>query len=192
MRQLDSSPELVYLFVGGVENSTPREPISVTRQPLFSIVPILVLLCSPGAFAFRNCAAENSDAFSASTQYIVGEIAFDPDTGWASGTETTYNHSNRGFEGHTECHVTYELSGVFEATSGTLVLDGHRTNHSTSCSTEMIGALYPTERSYAIQIEFIGDGSTRVLFADSGELLARGDWSSGSTAYRTRETCDIF
>jgi hypothetical protein len=142
--------------------------------------------------AFRSCAQENSDAYTASTQYVVGEIAFDPDTGNASGTETTYNHSNTSTTEPGECHVTYELTGSFESASGTLVMDARRTNHSISCSPEIIEASYPPERLYALLIELGGDGRARVHLADNGELIAQGEWSSGSTAYRTRETCTIF
>jgi hypothetical protein len=142
--------------------------------------------------AFRTCDADNSDAFSASTQYVVGEIAFDPTTGLASGTETTYNHSNSALQGLGECHVTYELTGSFEASSGTLVMDARRTNHSASCPPEFIDADYPPERLYALLIELGGDGNASVHLADNGELIALGEWSPGSTAYRTRETCTMF
>ena len=144
------------------------------------------------AQAFRTCTTEDSDAYTASTQYVVGETAFDPDTGLASGTETTYNHSNTSLQGFGECHVTYELTGSFESSSGTLVLDARRTNHSVSCSAEFIEVSYPRERLYALLIELGGDGRATVHLADNGELLAQGEWSPGSTAYRTRETCTMF
>jgi hypothetical protein len=144
------------------------------------------------ASAFRSCVAEHSDAYTASTRYVVGEIAFDPTTGTASGTETTYNHSNAAFPGFGECHVTYELSGSFESASGTLVLDARRTNHSAACPPDFIATGYPAERLYALLIKLGGDGSTLVHLADNGELIAQGEWSPGSTAYRTPETCTMF
>ena len=144
------------------------------------------------ALAFRSCAEENSEAYTATTQYVVGEIAFDPETGNATGTETTYNHSNTSSSDLGECHVTYELTGSFESASGTLVMDARRTNHSHSCSPEFIETSYPPERLYALLIELGGDGRAQVHMADNGELIAQGEWSPGSTAYRTRETCTMF
>ena len=156
------------------------------------LVLVVSFAAAKNALAFRSCDAENSDAYTASTQYVVGEIAFDPITGIASGTETTYNHSNTAFEDFGECHVTYELSGSFESASGTLVLDARRTNHSAACPPDFIAVDYPAERLYALLIELGGDGSTLVHLADNGELIAQGEWSPGSTAYRTPETCTMF
>lgn len=152
----------------------------------------LAVVPNSPAFAFRNCDMENSFAFSAATQYVVGEISFDGTTGLASGTETIYNHANRESEGFTVCHVTYEFSGVFEPVSGTFVLDGRRTNYSLTCPGELIAMTYPSERLYALYIEFDMDGSAAVHSAANGELLARGDWGDGATVYRTGEECTIF
>lgn len=161
------------------------------RTSLLSI--LVVLVCVPAdVAAFRTCASENSEAYTASTQYVIGEIAFDSTTGLATGTETTYNHSNAGFQEFGECHVTYELTGSFESASGTLVLDARLTNHSATCPADFIAADYPDERLYALSIELAVDGSTQVHLADNGELLAQGEWSPGSTAYRTEETCSMF
>ncbi len=152
----------------------------------------LMLISSQQVFAFRNCDMENSFAFSAATQYLVGEILFDQTTGQASGTETIYNHANREFEGFTVCHVTYELSGVFEPVSGTFVLDGTRTNHSVACPGELIALTYPSERLYALYIEIDADGSTAVHSAASGALLAKGDLDGEAIAYSTGEECTIY
>jgi hypothetical protein len=64
------------------------------RLTLLVLISSLTLAWSGGSSAFRGCDTENSFAFSASTQYAVGEIAFDTATGVANGTETTYNYSN--------------------------------------------------------------------------------------------------
>jgi hypothetical protein len=164
----------------------------MAARSAFLLIPLIAAICAGEVRAFRACDVDNSDAYTASTQYVVGEIAFDPATGIASGTETTYNHSNASLQGLGECHVTYELTGSFESSSGTMVLDARRTNHSVSCSPEFIEASYPPERLYALLIELGGDGRALVHLADNGELIAQGEWSTGSTAYRTRETCSIF
>lgn len=157
-------------------------------------VTLLALLFFPsfGVHAFRTCDMNNSFAFSAATQYMVGEILFDETTGQATGTETIYNHANREFEGFTVCHVTYEFSGVFEPSSGTLVLDGTRTSHSATCPGDLIALTYPSERLYALYVEFEGNGRTAVHSATSGELLAQGDLDGAAIAYRTGEECTIF
>ena len=159
-----------------------------------SLILSLVAVCfySTQVSAFRTCTSENSEAYIASTQYVVGEIDFDPTTGLASGTETTYNHSNTAFLDVGACHVTYELTGSFESASGTLVLDARRSNYSAACPSDYIEVDYPAERLYALSIELAGDGTTQVHLADSGELIARGEWKAGSTAYRTPETCTMF
>lgn len=164
----------------------------MTARSFLSLALAAACILPTQASAFRACESENSEAYTASTQYVVGEIDFDPITGMASGTETTYNHSNTTFRDVGECHVTYELSGSFESASGTLVLDARRTNHSAACPPEYIATDYPAERLYALLIELAGDGSTQVHLADSGELIAQGEWKAGSTAYRTPETCTMF
>ena len=158
----------------------------------FIIFLVLSLAWSGNTAAFRTCAVENSAAFAAATHYIVGEIAFDGATGHASGTETTYNHSNRDSEGFSVCHITYELSGVFEPVTGTFLLDANRTSHSLACPDNLITVEYPNKRSYVFQIDFESDGSSAVRLADNGELLAQGDWSAGKMTYRTAEDCTVF
>lgn len=162
------------------------------RLIVLALVCTLALAWSGSGSAFRGCNTENSFAFSASTQYAVGEIAFDSATGVANGTETTYNYSNREAEGFSHCHVTYEFSGIFEPGSGTMVLDARRTNHSDTCPLDMIEVEYPDTRRYLWQVEFKDDKTAQVLLADSGEVMASGEWGSGKTLYRTDEKCTIF
>lgn len=162
------------------------------KRNLYLLASCIALSHPLTAFAFRSCTVENSQAFSAATRYVVGEIAFDHITGQASGTETTYNHANNRPGEFGECHVTYALSGSFESASGTLVLDARRTNHSATCPPELVAAEYPAERLYALVMRLSGDGHALVHRADSGELLARGEWSAGATSYKTREICTMF
>jgi hypothetical protein len=158
---------------------------------------ILIALCpllwwAAGANAFRNCDVSESYAWSASTHYTVGEIAFDGITGTASGTETRYNFSNHATAGSGECHVTYELSGTYDAVVEVFTLDATRSNYSDSCPPELLGAQYPPSRLYALQMAFSEDGSARVSSAASGQLLASGSWESGRAVYKTPEECEIF
>ena len=147
---------------------------------------------SQDASAFRTCDIENSYAFSATTQYMVGEIIFDWHDGSASGTKTIYNYANETEEGDSECHVTYELTGSYSPGSGTFVLDAHRTNASTACSLELLGSAYPEDRTYSFQMEFAGDGTVEVHHADNGDLFAEGSFENGKTVYKTPERCSIF
>lgn len=161
------------------------------KQTILSSVLLVSLLGPNTGFAFRTCASEATDIYSAATRYVVGEIDFDDATGEASGTETTYNYVNRDSEGHNECHVTYELSGIVEPGSGTFVLDAQRTNHSATCALDLLEAKYPEKSLYVLQMTFAGDGTTRVHVADSGEFFANGDWHSGKTVYKTSEGCTV-
>lgn len=154
---------------------------------------LLICLCWAGeALAFRNCGIDNSQAFAAATHYTVGELAFDDTTGQAGGTETTYNYSNRDFDGFSECHVTYELTGSYEPVSRTFLLDARRTNHSSACPARLIKLQYPDELVYALQVSVADDGKPVVLQADSGEHFASAIWSEGRTAYQTGEKCTVF
>lgn len=161
------------------------------KQTILSGVILVGLIGPNTVFAFRTCANEATDIYAAATRYVVGEIDFDDATGEASGTETTYNYANRDSEGHNECHVTYELSGIVEPGSGTFVLDAQRTNHSATCALDLLEAKYPEKSLYVLQMTFEGDGTTRVHVADSGEFFANGDWRSGKTAYKTSEGCTV-
>ena len=162
------------------------------RLNLILLLSFFALAWSSGTAAFRVCDTDNSYAFSASTQYSVGEIAFNRGTGLANGTETTYNYSNRETEGFSQCHVTYEFSGIFEPGSGTLVLDAQRTNQSATCPQDLITVEYPDTRQYILQVEFNEDKTSQVLLADSGEVMASGEWGNGKMLYRTDEKCTIF
>jgi len=153
---------------------------------------LVAVLWHGGALAFRSCDTENSQAFSAATQYTVGELVFDQLTGTASGTKTIYNFANHYGDGRAECHITYELSGSYGAGSGTFVLDAKRTNFSTGCPQELIANDYPPDRTYALQMNFSESGAADVNYADNGELLARGSWEHGRTVYKTGEACTIF
>ena len=161
-------------------------------RPLILIAPAIVLLWSASAAGFRACDIDNSYAFSAATRYVVGEISFDPVTGQASGTETTYNYANQDDDGFTECHVTYKLSGIFEPGTGTFLLDTERTNHSVTCQEDFISINYPDTGRYALQMDFDPDGTSLVNSADSGQLVASGEWRPGRTNYKTIEECTIF
>lgn len=164
----------------------------MSRRGLFYVVLALNCSWAPGANGFRTCDQENSEAFSASTQYVVGEISFNRDTGIASGTETTYNYANRAFEGFSQCHVTYELSGSYESSTETFILDARRTAHSSTCPDFLIDLEYPSDQTYALQMTFDSGGASAVHRADSGEFLAYGSWEGGRTNYKTDEKCTIF
>lgn len=152
----------------------------------------LALCWVPGAAGFRNCGAEYGNAWSAASHYTVGEIAFDGTTGTASGTETRYNYSNHDAGGTGECHVTYELTGTYDAVVEVFTFDATRTNYSASCPPALLGAEYPPSRLYALQMAFAEDGSAVVRSAASGETLASGSWGSGRAVYKTVEQCTIF
>ena len=157
------------------------------------LLPLLAaMLFADAALAFRSCDLENSEAFEARTRYVVGEIDFDAVTGAAGGTETTYNYSNRGEAGFTECHVTYELSGSYEPVSRTFLLNARRSNHSSVCPASLIKFRYPDELVYSLQVSFADDGEPVVLQAASGQFFAEATWSEGRTAYKTGEECTIF
>jgi hypothetical protein len=163
------------------------------------IVKKYVLICLflalgwvPGASGFRSCDMADSYAWSASTHYTVGEIAFDAVTGRASGTETRYNFSNDAGDGTGECHVTYELTGTYDVGVEVFTLDASRTNYSESCSPALLGVEYPQSRLYALQMAFNEDGTARVSSAASGEMLASGSWQAGRAFYKTAEECTIF
>lgn len=159
---------------------------------LLVILSTSCLLWADAAGAFRSCDTANSKAFAAFTRYTVGELAFDATTGMAGGTETTYSYSNRAFEGFTECHVTYELSGNYEPVSKTFLLDARRSNHSSACPDALIDIQYPDQAVYAFQVIIPDSGNPVVLLADSGEFFASATWSDGRTAYKTNESCTIF
>ena len=164
----------------------------MTGRGFSCMVPLVALAWVDWAIAFRGCNTGDDGVYATATRYVVGEVTYEGATGQASGTETTYNHIDREFEGFTECHVTYELTGSYEASSGTLILDALRSNHSIECPADLIAATYPANQYYALQMQLQTDGEAEVRFADSGELLAKGRWGSGKMTYRTTEKCTIL
>ncbi|MBK6511134.1 MAG: hypothetical protein IPG06_18000 [Haliea sp.] len=96
------------------------------KRILLYLGGFLIVLSANTVAAFRNCNTQDSDAWSASTRYTVGEISFDAASGLASGTETNYNYSNAHADGIGECHVTYELSGTYVPVVEVFVLNARR------------------------------------------------------------------
>jgi len=157
-----------------------------------SIASGLALIWASSASAFRTCETQDSDAWSASTRYTVGELSFDDATGSASGTETFYNYSNTYAAESGECHVTYELAGSYVAGVEVFVLNATRTNYSDSCPPALLRIEYPETLSHSFQMEYASVGSAVVNSADSGEQLAGGSWQPGRAVYKTGEKCSIF
>ena len=157
-----------------------------------TVAGALALVWASTAAGFRNCETEESAAWSASTRYTVGELAFDDATGSASGTETFYNYSNTYAAGAGECHVTYELSGSYVAGVEVFVLNATRTNHSDSCPPALLRIEYPETLSHSFQMEYENDGTAMINSAESGELVAGGSWQPGRAVYKTGEQCSIF
>ena len=85
----------------------------MNRQRVFTLIGFVACSLAGPALAFRSCPGADSDQLGAATQYMVGELSFDADTGLAGGTQTTYNYTSTTGEGGSECHVTYELAGNF-------------------------------------------------------------------------------
>lgn len=164
----------------------------MNRQPVFVLIGFVACSLAAPALAFRSCPGADNDQFGAATQYMVGELSFDADTGLAGGTQTTYNYTSMAGEGVSECHVTYELAGNFLPVSNIFVLDATRTNYSENCTSDLIDYDYPETRSYLLQMQFAADGSSVVNMADSGEVLARGSWASGRALYKTDEQCTLL
>jgi hypothetical protein len=189
---MDIAPVLSYLLSSGV-NPMPHRCRDM-RNKAFFVISLAASLCWSGsAVAFRSCAIPDSHAYRASTRYVVGEIAFDEQTGQAHGTETTYNYSNQADVGFSECHVTYELSGSYiPGQEGVFVLDATRTNYSDSCPSRLIESRYPQTQLYALQMEFGHDSRSTVSIAGSGEFLADGNWAVGRVLYKTEEECTII
>ena len=144
------------------------------------------------ASAFRNCGNDDSEAWSAATRYIVGEVDFDDTTGLASGTETIYNYSNSYDTDNGECHITYELSGSYVPGVEVFVLNGDRTSYSDTCPTDLLRDQYPADRLLSFQMEPAQDGSAVVSRADSGISFAEGSWQPGKAVFKTGELCAVF
>ena len=164
----------------------------MSGKRIVSISCGFALLWGGSASAFRSCDTQDSDAWSATSRYSVGELTFDDTTGSASGTETFYNYSNAYPAGPGECHVTYELNGSYVAGVEVFVLNATRTNYSDSCPPALLRIEFPETLSHSFQVEYASDGSALVNSADSGELLAGGSWQPGRAVYKTGEQCSIF
>lgn len=157
-----------------------------------SVATCLALTWASSASAFRNCETQDSDAWSASTRYTVGELAFDDTTGIASGTETIYNYSNTYAPGMGECHVTYELSGSYVAGVEVFVLSATRSNFSDSCPPALLSVEYPETKVHSFQMAHAQDGSAVLNNGDNGDFLADGSWQPGKAVFKTGESCSIF
>lgn len=151
----------------------------------------LTLLLASNVEAFRNCNTQDSDAWSASTRYTVGEINFDAASGLASGTETNYNYSNAYADGIGECHVTYELSGTYVPVVEVFVLNARRSNYSDTCPHSLLRLAYPPYRFHNLQAELAPDGSAVVNNVENGDFPAFGVWQPGAVVYKTEEECSI-
>lgn len=151
----------------------------------------LVVLAWPGtSAAFRTCPVEYTDAYRVESHYLVGELDYDAAARAAGGSETHYNFSNQHPAGVAECHVTYELSGIFAPESGLFLLEATRSSVSHTCEPEFVAAEYPRYRNYTLAVVFSGEGRARLYRAESGELLAEGDWpQEGLLSYKTPERC---
>ncbi|RLQ20573.1 hypothetical protein DWB85_16855 [Seongchinamella sediminis] len=157
------------------------------------VVPVLATLCQSNALAFRNCEQQDdAAAYRGSSGYSVSEIEFDPLTRVATGTETHYNYAN-GASGHIiECHVTYELRGVYDASSALFLLSATRSNQSQSCEPDFITYNFPLHRSYTVQVDALADGEASVRHADNGDRFASADWQRRHMSYSTEESCELM
>lgn len=163
-----------------------------TAGRLLSVILALGVLASP-AQGFRNCQRQADDHFfRGSSSYQVSELEFDLESRAATGTETHYNFSTGNGGGIRECHVTYELNGIYDEGSALFLLDADRRNQSVSCDEATVNARFPDYLSYSLTVR--EESATRVLVsrAESGEVLARGDWSKGYITYKTAEECELY
>ncbi len=161
------------------------------RRYLTALLPLLLATAQP-VQAFRNCQIEgDSNAFRGSSRYLVGELTYEAGTGSASGTETHYTYSNAGPAGLAECHVTYELTGIYDDAGALLLLDAERTNQSRDCDPGFVDTEFPSYRSYSMTLRQSGEGLTELVDASSGLVMASGDPSGGALLYRTAESCSL-
>jgi hypothetical protein len=160
-------------------------------RPAFAMLALAVGGASAPVQAFRDCGVEDSGAWTALSRYVVGELGYDDATGAASGTETHYNYSNLTSAG-AECHVTYELDGVFEPFNRALVLEARRSNLSPDCDPEFVDAEYPEYLSYYLELALAEDGRAEIRHSDTGAVFASGDWGHGALAYKTEEQCFLM
>lgn len=170
-----------------------RSPLQATALlPLF----LTALVCSgwhTSAMAFRNCDPnQDSSVFRGSSSYFIGELEFNAVSGQTIGTETHYNYSNLDASGVRECHVTYEITGVYESASALFLLDAKRSGQSVACEQAFIDTRYPEFAAYTLQVSVGDDGSVEVLRADSGETVGVGAWHQDSVSYKTQEICELY
>jgi hypothetical protein len=161
-------------------------------RPVFALLALTVGTPAGPALAFRDCGVEDSGAWAALSRYVVGELGYDDATGATSGTETHYNFSNLEPRGVAECHVTYELDGVFESFNGAFMLEARRSNLSPNCDPGFIDTEYPEFLSYYLEVRFSADGRAEMRRSDTGEVYASGDWGHGALAYKTEERCFLM
>ena len=172
---------------------TETNPIGMLINRHALCYAISLFIAGPeSANAFRNCNVGDGTAWSATTEFRVGELVFNDATGSASGRETIYIFSNTYGEGLGECHVTYELSGSYVAGVDFFVLDGVRSSHSNACPRNILEAQYPLDLRFSIQMERQQDGSLVVNSASNESYIAHGNWKEGSAYYKTEERCKIF
>ncbi len=170
----------------------PTNTAMLPARPACTLLALAIGAPPGAALAFRDCGVEDSGAWSALSRYVVGELGYDNDTGATSGTETHYNYSNLPPRGVVECHVTYELDGVFEAYNGAFMLEARRSNLSASCDPDFVAAEYPESMSYYLEVAVGEDGIAEMRRSDTGELYATGDWRSSGLAYKTDEQCSLM
>ena len=164
----------------------------MSRASKFIVAFVVLGTVPESALAFRNCERLPDDhLYRSSSGYQVSELEFDPISRIASGTATHYNFSNRASGGVAECHVTYELNGVYDEASALFLLDADRRNHSVSCDGDTFDAQYPDYLSYSLTVRQETDDRVLVSRAESGEVLARGDWNAGYISYKTDEDCSL-
>ena len=158
---------------------------------LLSVLAVLSLAPMP-AHAFRNCERLPDDhLYRGTSGYQVSELEFDPVSRVATGTETHYNFSNQTSGGVAECHVTYELNGVYDEAGALFLLHADRRNQSVSCDEETYDVLFPDYLSYSLSVAVEAGNRVMVSRTDSGEVLARGDWNNGYITYKTSEECEL-
>lgn len=181
------SAHLVYTIV--------MHPSGKIRAPLaVSLLSVVVaVLWSSQAQSFRNCdPAQDSESYRGRSSYFIGELEFDEQSGETLGTETHFNYSNNGSTGVVECHVTYELTGVYESGSGLFLLEARRSGNSIGCDSEFLDTNYPPFSSYTLQVESGAGSRVKVTRADSGEALGEGTLGGNTLSYKTAEVCELY
>lgn len=156
-------------------------------------LPLALVVLAEPAYAFRNCERLPDDhLYRGSSNYQVSELEFDPLSRSATGTETHYNYFSLEAGGIVECHITYELNGIYDEASALFLLDADRRNLSVSCDRATVDVQFPDYLSYSLTVRVEDDSRVLVSRADSGEVLARGDWNRGYLTYKTGEHCELY